>query len=958
MAVCSHCGTTLNCPDHGTHLVEGVAEQCPLNTMGVIWVEVVDESGRHVDGVSIEAAGAQLTTTAGFAQTAPLAVGSDYGASVKAPLPGTYKDTHALPLPAEKMAIAVQNGQIKLVTFRLRAIVNPVIEIAKKVVAVKGAKQAVVLKADKAFSGKGTLTLVSGGDKLRFWKGGTALTPAGGKLEFEGLGQSGVTVEAEAIDFSEVDGVELKWELASDSDAVGAAVSDKMTAVKATLDIHDKAGTALSAEQKQGDGRVVLLQNAEKTHQRAKLTLKCEPAAYTGTLVLSAITTGVSLFDAATDGSEQVLPLEVAVGGGDPAPLYVQGKTVSAAKCDSGFELAIKDVAQKVDHAKVTVMDARLDLYKAGATATAAQVLMTAAEKQDPGRLVLKQSAKFTRQRAKLVLVKLPKDAPCKLKLSTNGTAVKLFPAANEKHVDSEAAVTLPKELAAADVAEDAGIVHWAEGASITALRGAELVLDAVGIEDACDKAFLTVVDLTTENGTDPAPRFLPNKNKHNEAGNHHVTKVKLVHNLGGGGLQWSTAGSKFALSNDTTDTVTLTAAADPSASLDAESLKVVFTPTGKSALPPVEHWMTVVKLVFSESTNQSYGYDDMDDAALATAELHHVSVKKNGSTKVKVTIEGGATSEMIDFKSEDAAKADFTAPASGQASFDLVIDGKNQDKAETTINARVNGVAGPICDGIKVNVYKEKEISVTIARVKDPANPATNLQLAFDGAATETAIREWYKRSVAKINITYLGDVDASYDTNGNGKLDLTAGASSSTESALAAAACTGSGQKVIIVRELSWNYFLGAAATAGDTTITIASGNMAFIGLGNSYEIGSGPTAEVITVQSKAGMVITLAAPLQHDHPTTDALLWPLSGLSGNPIWVQESGKTAAMVQRTIGHEVGHSALLLKDVVQDTNLMHFSAGRTDTRLRTKELPRKYDPFGNEDQWNTCNRS
>ena len=34
----------------------------------------------------------------------------------------------------------------------------------------------------------------------------------------------------------------------------------------------------------------------------------------------------------------------------------------------------------------------------------------------------------------------------------------------------------------------------------------------------------------------------------------------------------------------------------------------------------------------------------------------------------------------------------------------------------------------------------------------------------------------------------------------------------------------------------------------------------------------------------------------------------------------------------------------------------MHFSAGRTDTKLRRKELPRKYDA-GDEDQWQTVGR-
>jgi hypothetical protein len=47
-----------------------------------------------------------------------------------------------------------------------------------------------------------------------------------------------------------------------------------MTAVKATLDIYDKSDVALALDAKKGDGRVVILQNAAKSHKRAKLTVK------------------------------------------------------------------------------------------------------------------------------------------------------------------------------------------------------------------------------------------------------------------------------------------------------------------------------------------------------------------------------------------------------------------------------------------------------------------------------------------------------------------------------------------------------------------------------------------------------------------------------------------------------------------------------------------------------------
>ena len=826
---------------------------------------------------------------------------------------------------------------------------NPVIVLVKNAVAVKGTRQTITLKADKAFSGKGTFECAS--DKVKFWRGTAAVAFNSTSITFDSVTESGVTVEVEALDASTLEGVVLKWTL-KEGNASGLTDTKKMTAVKATLDLFKKSGTALTAQEKAGDGRVIHLQNAAKERKRAKVTLKCEPADWTGTLVLERDAANIACFTAETGPAEKTLPLEIPVGPGKTLdPLWVEGTAASARKGDSGLTLGIKDLADGVDAAKITVVETKLALYKA---------LVIDGKKLDPGGLLVKQDAKFRRRRVKLTVLKKPKDAPCKLTLKAAGSKVKLFEEANEKHVNGESAVALPKEIAAGAITdEDKGMVFWAEGAALTSLQEAVFQIDVDEVDDATDKAALTVVDLRTADESEPAWTRVPVKTPVNETGNHHTLKVKLVHSLGAGTYAWTSTSTKFTLSDQTTHTVKLTAGADVSGGLDAEELQVVFTPNGKTALLPVKHNLTVLKVVFTESTDaHRYGYDDMDKADNAGGQLHYVSVKKSDYTLVKTTITGGVTGDMLTFKSADASKADIVAPGA-TAAFDLRIDGKDKDKDETAINVWANGENNNLCAKINVDVYKEKDLAVTVVRVEDDQSDDTELQLAWDKAATETAIRSWYKKAVGKITLTDLGKVNKRYDTNGNGKLDLEPAATSAEQTVVDAAA-TGAGQKVIIVRDLAWIFFLKTAAAAGADRITLkdayAADYMDFIVVDDEYELGAGANAETIKVKSKAGTTVRLYANLTKAHPTTEGLMWPLSGLSGNPIYVAEANKTVEKVRRTIGHEVGHSMLDYKDVDSGTCLMHFSAGRTDTKLRRKELPRKYDA-GDEDQWQTPSR-
>ena len=435
--------------------------------------------------------------------------------------------------------------------------------------------------------------------------------------------------------------------------------------------------------------------------------------------------------------------------------------------------------------------------------------------------------------------------------------------------------------------------------------------------------------------------------------------QLKGVPSSGSGSYKWSTTSTKISLMNTTSDTVTVVGGATPSGRRGAETIQLIFTPSGAAALGPVTATATVVSAVFSASSSQSYGYDDMDGAAGIT---NHVSVKKNDSTKVHVKLNGGITDSDVQFTSDDATIAD-AAPAGGGSDFDVTVNGKNQDKAETSIRVKCKCPAASLLATILVDVYKQKEVSATIAKIYDSTVAATTLSRPnFNVKAAESTINTWYKAAVAKITLTDNsssgGATDVHFDLNGNGKLDLEPGGTSAEQAAVTAA-FNPTGQKVVIVKDLSWIYFLKTAAKKDDTTITLKdsySSYMKFILVGDSYTVGAGASAETIQVKRISGTTITLQSKLTNDHPVSDGLIYPLSGLSGNPIYTGEQGKTETGERQTIGHEDGHSLLNWLDLQSPKNLMHYAASDTATEIRFKAQPKKYDS-GNENQWDAISR-
>ena len=244
------------------------------------------------------------------------------------------------------------------------------------------------------------------------------------------------------------------------------------------------------------------------------------------------------------------------------------------------------------------------------------------------------------------------------------------------------------------------------------------------------------------------------------------------------------------------------------------------------------------------------------------------------------------------------------------------------------------------------------------VARIHDSTVAKTALE-AFDVGVAKTELNKWYKSPVVEIDLVDDGLKDIRFDTNNNGALDLEPG-QTSPEQQILQNAYKPAGAKVVIVKSLNWIFYLSADAKVGDNKITLKNSYVPhyikFVVDGNVYRLGTGADAENITIDHKVGSTVHLKSPLTKDHNTNEGIMWPLGGLSGNPIYVQEKGKDAAKVCETVGHECGHSPLGWLDLNDPDCLMHFSSGNVNTNIRYKERPKKYDA-GNEKQWDTTSR-
>ncbi|MBD3179359.1 MAG: hypothetical protein GF417_06995 [Candidatus Latescibacteria bacterium] len=437
------------------------------------------------------------------------------------------------------------------------------------------------------------------------------------------------------------------------------------------------------------------------------------------------------------------------------------------------------------------------------------------------------------------------------------------------------------------------------------------------------------------------------------------------------GEYEWSSDSDRITLEDADQETVTIVAG-DEISSRGGERINLRFRSDDGSFESRRHVSINVIKVEFEKAIDPVYGHDEMDNEE---GEDHHLSIKKNDFGYAWVNITGGANGGVLRFTTEDSSVAeveDTDAPARRGTHFLQVIRGRNTNKGETEIKVRTFRDDGPVAAVLKVNVYRNKSDTVTVAKVIDSESDDTALSRPdFDLWEAEEIINGWYCECVGEIVIDEETDeesetMDIRFDLNGNGALDLEPGTTSREERAIISE-FNPAGQKIVIVKDLNWIYFLREAASAGDESINLKNsysnvrggserGYMKFLVVGNSYTLGTGDSAEEITVNGRNGATVNLSGPLSNDHGTDEGIMWPLSGLSGNPIWVKEGSKTEDKVRQTIAHECGHSIFSWRDVDSSTSLMHYSSGRTDTLLRFKDQPKKYEE-GDENQWDTVSR-
>jgi hypothetical protein len=429
--------------------------------------------------------------------------------------------------------------------------------------------------------------------------------------------------------------------------------------------------------------------------------------------------------------------------------------------------------------------------------------------------------------------------------------------------------------------------------------------------------------------------------------------------------FRWSTGSTKIRLDNLTGETVTVRGLANASASLNAETVRVECSAAGCGPVS-ASLTLTVVKVTFSKSNDQTYGYDDMDTPAVPTD--HHVSVKKLATTQVRTRIEGGLNGTQLEFTCDDNTIANPGA-APGSTNFNLPVNGRDTDKGETILKTRLRCTCpARDCTSIKIDTYNEKPVEATVAKVHDSRSAGTALRFPnLDVPSAATLVNPKYKEGVALMTLTDHsptgGAIDVHFDLDGNGKLTYDIANGGGREFNKIKRAFTVAGPKVVIIRDMVSVYFLASAAARGATTITINTADH-FYTNGDTVALGTGGRREAVTIQScaRGNATLTLAAPLGNPHSRHAPIEFPAAGWGSDPVLVIEGAASDTELKWTIGHELGHTVLKLRDVTHTDSIMHFQQGAADHRLRYLPLPGTY-PQENEvnpvqSQWETIPRT
>ncbi|QYF92739.1 hypothetical protein KY495_18695 [Massilia sp. PAMC28688] len=424
------------------------------------------------------------------------------------------------------------------------------------------------------------------------------------------------------------------------------------------------------------------------------------------------------------------------------------------------------------------------------------------------------------------------------------------------------------------------------------------------------------------------------------------------------GTFHWSTHSSKIKLENSSGNQIFVGALDTPGTDRDSETITVTRTAHDGSKKSKTVS-ITVAKVTFSASANQMYGFDDYD-TPYEDAD-NHLSVMSTGHTFVAVHIEGGADSSDFEFNTANPKICTATPPPA-TTKFDLRIDAGEHVKASTTLSATVRCLSKEVFATLSIHVYEEFVAKVVIAKFSDFGRPGTALRWPdIDYAAHGVEANKYLKDAVARLEmenlngqnrVTHIDFKGAAgdalvYDMGNDGGPMVKV-----FDKLLESFAETH--YRVIVVKKIDFAYFLGNTALAGSTTVTIAGST--FIA-GKTVEIGDGVTKESVLVKFVDGNIGILATPLKFTHQPGTIIRYPAQGIAGSGLmFVQEEHAEKDSLKWVVVHEVVHRALDLRDIVDETNMMHYVNAFKDYRLRycPRTLKRSQ---GTQNQWDSVPR-
>lgn len=376
---------------------------------------------------------------------------------------------------------------------------------------------------------------------------------------------------------------------------------------------------------------------------------------------------------------------------------------------------------------------------------------------------------------------------------------------------------------------------------------------------------------------------------------------------------------------------------------------------------------LNVIKITFSESDLNKYGFDDLKppsggaESKTLPADKKpcpHVSIESDMETHVRVKIEGGAVGTDFDFMPNDASVFELPDPPPATADFDLKLKAKKipkPNKKETLLRIRCKGIGvnndsrhtcldennkdikGAEFARLWVHVYKMKVVDVVVAKVQDSANPASTLPSPHDTNDYSTAglnadANGKLKGAVLKYNIENHTSpiVNVSSLANSSGAVVYEIGVRGNGPAMQAinnAIPKDGNKVRVVLVKQLKSIYKLTQATAAGATQITVSAESVltgpGALKFGSEYvrfksatpAAGGGTKVDIEVVNpdgtpklypaghASAGQPVQLPA-----HAVGDEIEFSAAGWGSEPVIIAVDGASPDTVKATILHEVGH--------------------------------------------------